>query len=294
VPDSEPTISVVIPCYEAAETVGEAVESALAQSTPPHEVIVCDDGSTDEPEGSLAPLRDRIRLLRKENGGGASALNRAAEAATGDFIAILDADDRYEPGRLEALTALAVERPDLELLMTDAWLEQEAVRIGRYSDINPFPAGDQRAAIFDTCFPGGWPAVRRRTLLDAGGFDESYRIAYDWECWARLIHRGARVGLVAEALMTYRIRGGSLSADTVASLRERLRLFEAATHWQLMPHERRVLDASIARDRRRLAYEELAAAAKRGSRRDLFKLAFRAHVPLRARATAVRAGLRRP
>jgi glycosyltransferase involved in cell wall biosynthesis len=290
---SAPTISVVIPCYEAAETVGEAVESALAQSTPPYEVIVCDDGSSDEPERALAPLLDRVRLLRKANGGGASALNHAAQAATGDLVAILDADDRYEPGRLEALTVLAVERPDLELLVTDAWLEQEGVRIGRYSDVNPFPTGDQRAAILDTCFPGGWPAVRRRTLLDAGAFDESYRIAYDWECWARLIHKGARVGMVAEPLMTYRIHGGSLSSDTVASLRERLRLFEAAAHWQLMPHERRVLDASIARDRRRLALEELAAAARRGSRRDLFKLAFRARVPLRARATAVRAGLRR-
>jgi hypothetical protein len=60
-----------------------------------------------------------------------------------------------------------------------------------------------------------------------------------------------------------------------------------------MPHERRVLDASIARDRRRLAYEELAAAATRGKRRDLFKLAFRAHMPLRARVAAVQAVLRR-
>ena len=118
-----PSFSVIIPAYQAAGTIAQAVESALDQTVPAHEVIICDDGSTDDLEGALAPYRDRITLIHKENGGGASALNAAASAASGDFVVVLDSDDTYEPERLEALGALAAARPDLDVLMTDSYLE---------------------------------------------------------------------------------------------------------------------------------------------------------------------------
>ena len=164
---------------------------ALAQETPPHEVIICDDGSTDAPEMALAPYLDEVELLRKENGGGASALNHALAAASGDMIAILDADDFYDRTRLTAIGTAAGGRPDLDIVTTDAWLERDGETLGSYSSVNPFATSDQRAAILDTCFPGGWPAVRRERLLEVGGFDESYRVAYDWECWSRPILDGS-------------------------------------------------------------------------------------------------------
>jgi GT2 family glycosyltransferase len=290
---SQVSFSVIIPCYQSAGTVGDAVASALEQSSPAHEVIVCDDGSTDRPERELAPYLDRIQLLYQENAGGAAALNRCVSEATGEFVAILDADDRYEPSRLQRLAALARLRPDLDLLVTDAWLEEEGERIGRYSDINPFAVEDQRAAILDSCFPGGWPAVRRSTLLAGGGFDESYKIAYDWECWARLIHRGARVGMVDEPLLTYRIYGTSLSANKVASLTERLRLFAAAGAWPLTTAERRALRTATIRDRRRLAREELAAgAAANASAATFLRLLGRRQISLAGRVVALRAAIR--
>src|SRR5256885_260794 len=84
VPRGEPpTFSVVIAAYQAAATIGEAVESALEQSVAPHEVIVCDDGSTDDLERALARYRGRIELRRKPHGGSASARNAAVEAASG-------------------------------------------------------------------------------------------------------------------------------------------------------------------------------------------------------------------
>jgi glycosyltransferase involved in cell wall biosynthesis len=285
-----PAISVVIPCYQAADTVGEAVGSALAQTSPAHEVIVCDDGSTDDVAAALAQHADRIKLLRKDNGGGASALNRAVAVATGELVAILDADDLYAPGRLEAIGTAAALRPDLDILATDAWLEREGAIVGRYSEVNPFMVDDQRAAILRTCFPGGWPAVRRRRLLDAGGFDESFAIAYDWECWIRLIHGGAVAGMVDEPLLTYRIRTGSLSADTIASLRERIRMLERSGRSPaLLPHERAVLEAAVAGNRRRLAGEEIGHALTSGAaRRKLLQLALRRRVPLRSRFAALR------
>lgn len=216
-------------------------------------MIVCDDGSTDAPETILDAFGGRVVVLRKRNGGGASALNHALDAATGDFVAILDADDFYESERLAAIGAAAASRPDLDIVTTDAWLEQDGVRIGTYSSVNPFAVSRQRAAILDTCFPGGWPAVRRERLLQLGGWDESYRVAYDWECWSRLILSGSSVGMVDTPLMTYHVHEGSLSADKLVSLRERLRLLRAVDAGSFSPDERQARDRAIARDSRRLA-----------------------------------------
>ena len=78
-----PSFSVIIAAYQAAATIAEAIESALAQTAPPHEIVVCDDGSTDGIERTLEPYRDRIVFLRQPNGGEGAAKNSAARAATG-------------------------------------------------------------------------------------------------------------------------------------------------------------------------------------------------------------------
>jgi GT2 family glycosyltransferase len=253
VPGPTPRISILVPCYNSAPTLARAVGSALSQTTPAHEVIVCDDGSTDAPETVLGGLSDQVVLLRKQNGGGASALNHGLAAATGDFVAILDADDFYDPARTTAIGAAAASRPDLDIVTTDAWLDRGGARIGTYSNANPFAVSRQRAAILDTCFPGGWPAVRRERLVEAGGFDESYRVAYDWECWLRLILAGSSVGMVDAPLMTYHVHEGSLSADKLVSLQERLRLLRAVDPGGLSPEERQAHTRAISRDSRRLA-----------------------------------------
>lgn len=86
-PGSAPRFSVLVPAYNASTTIAEAVESALGQTTPPHEVVVCDDGSTDDLEGALAPFRDRIVLVRKENGGSASLLIRGRPSSCASALA---------------------------------------------------------------------------------------------------------------------------------------------------------------------------------------------------------------
>src|SRR5256885_891584 len=101
-----PTFTIVIPVYQAAATVGRAVASALEQVHPAVEIVVVDDGSTDDVEGALRPVLERVTLIRKVNAGGASALNAGAAVATADFLAILDADDTYHLRRLEALAQL--------------------------------------------------------------------------------------------------------------------------------------------------------------------------------------------
>jgi glycosyltransferase involved in cell wall biosynthesis len=263
-PGKVPTFSVIIAVYQSASTIGEAVASALAQTSRALEVVICDDGSTDDVEGALAQYRDRILLLRKENGGGASALNHGAQVARGDFLAILDADDVYDPRRIEALGRLAAARPDLDLLTTDAYYEPSGKQLGRFHDTTPFPVKDQRAQILRSCFACA-PAVRRTRVLAAGGWDESLRIGYDWDCWIRLILDGAYVGLVDEPLMSYRLRDGSLTSNRLESFRARVRLLEKArSNATLTRRERRILAASISWQRSRLEMEQLRLARANG------------------------------
>jgi GT2 family glycosyltransferase len=242
-----PTFSLVIPAYQAAATIGEAVESALAQTAPAHELIVCDDGSSDDLEGALAPYRERLILLRQENRGAAGARNTALRAATGEFVLSLDSDDVLLPHALEALGELARHRPDLDLLSPDVYYESDGCVVGRFYDANRFAVEGQRSAILAGCFVG-WPAARRERLLAVGGFDESLAVAHDWDAWLRLIFAGSRAGLVRAPLLRYRLRAGSLTAARARSLRERVVVLDkAGATLELRADERQTLRVARAR-----------------------------------------------
>jgi GT2 family glycosyltransferase len=293
---SAPTFSVLITAYQVADYVGDAVASALSQTKPPHEVVVCDDGSTDDIEGALAPFRDRIVLVRQANRGVAAARNRAAAAASGDFLAILDADDTYLPDRLAALGRLATERPDLDVLTTDAHLEVNGQVVRRaYTPSWTFPVDDQRGEILRRNFVFGLAAVRRGVLLRAGGWDESLRFAEDWDCWVRLLLDGSPVGCVVEPLAHYRVREGSLSTNHVAMLEGEIRVLEKAlTHPRIRPEEDHVAGGTIARLGKELAVERLREALRTravGVRRFSAAIATDRAAPLQTRLKAAAAAV---
>jgi GT2 family glycosyltransferase len=288
-----PTFSIVIPAYQAADTIATAVESALAQTLPAHEVIVVDDGSTDDLAAALEPFGERIVTIRRENGGAAAARNTGAAAASGAFMAVLDADDAYHPRRLEVLDELARARPDLDLLTTDARLLAGGEEVGSFAAYTPFAVADQRRAIFDTCFVGGWPAVRLSRLTAIGGFDESFRIAHDWDCWLRAILAGAGAGLVAEPYYDYVLHPGSLTASRAASLWERARMLEkAASNPRLREDERPALERALRTHRSRAVGAETQIALYGGGRRSrLPRLAAATRIEPRARIGAALAFL---
>jgi GT2 family glycosyltransferase len=282
-----PTFSIVIRAYQASDTIAGAVRSALGQVHRAHEVIVVDDGSTDHLAGALSDVRDRITLIRKTHGGGASALNAGMQAASGDFLAILDADDAYHPNRVQALAELAMARPDLDLVTTDARFVVDGRGVGRFLAENAFVVEDQRAGILLSCFVGGWPAVRLARLRAIGGFDERFAIAHDWDCWIRLILGGSRAGVVDEAYYDYVRSPTGLTARRVASLWERVRMLEAAAdHPSLDANERRLVARSLRHHRTRAVLAETDAGARR---RRLLGLALTRGVEPRARLRAARA-----
>jgi glycosyltransferase involved in cell wall biosynthesis len=289
-----PTFSVVIAAYQAEGTIAEAVESSLAQSMPPLEVIVCDDGSTDGTAAALEPYLDRIVLIRKPRGGAASARNAALERARGEFFAILDSDDAYLSERLERLAELAVSRPDLDILCTDAFLEVDDAVVARFGQGCAFEPVHQRAAILERCFCVA-PAYRRSALIHAGGFDESLRTGEDWECLIRLLGGGASAGLVDEPLYRYHLHDRSLTADRIGTLRDRVRILEDVERRSgLGDDERAALARSLTRQRAYLVLTEAEAAlrSRSGDARTRALAAARApKISLRARAAALAAAL---
>ena len=249
-----PTFSVVIAAFQAAGTLAEAIDSALAQTFPPLEVVVCDDGSTDETADIARSYGSAVRLVQRRNGGEAAAKNTATREAIGDFVAVLDADDVYAPRRLEAFTWLARRRPDLDVLVTNAYLTVEGQTVGTaYHEGWRFECVDQPREILRRNFVLGLAAVRRRRWLDIGGFDESVRLTTDWDFFIRMIRTGSRAGLVDVPLAEYRLRPGTLSSDRVALVESRIATLERArTRGGMSDSELQVVNLAINGQRREL------------------------------------------
>ena len=255
IPGNRPTISVIIAAYEVADVIGEALQSIRNQTIEPDEVIVCDDGSTDDIENAVREYGDDITFLRKPHGGEASAKNMAAAAASGDFVVILDADDVFMPTRLEALAAAAAARPDLDILTTDAFLEANGKIVRRCYDAGwTFEVANQRRELLRRNFVFGLVAVRRELLLQSGGFDEDILWTTDWECWIRLVLAGSRIGCVDEPLALYRVRERSLSAQRDSMLRGKIATLEKTRlDPRLDPGDQDVLEHALAAYRRDLS-----------------------------------------
>jgi glycosyltransferase involved in cell wall biosynthesis len=293
---SEPTFSIVIAAYQAASTIGRAVSSALEQTEPAHEVIVVDDGSSDDIAGGLALFGEKVTLIRQENRGAGAARNAAAAVASGEFIAILDADDAYHPRRLEALAELSRRRPQLDLITTDARLIVNGQATGTFADYTPFATENQRTAIFESCFVGGWPAIRLSRFRGIGGFDESFRVGEDWDCWLRAILDGATAGFVDEPLYDYVLHPGSLTGSRAPDLWARVRLLEkAAGNASLRSGERPALERALRMHRSRAVVAEAQAVLYgNGRRAPLCRLAGARGVEPRARLTALLAATASP
>lgn len=250
-----PRFSVVIPAWRAAETVAEAIESAIDQSYPASEIIVVDDRSPDDQAEVVRRFADSVvQVTRRENGGAAAAKNSGVAAASADWIVLLDADDRFLPARLERMADHIRAHPEVDIVTTDAWVELEGHRLRRYYQ---GPTGarwakeEQRWEILDRPFIFALVAVRRELWLRHGGMDESDpSVSDDWPFWVRLILGGAHASLVDEPLAIYRVRGDSRSnAGATRSARSwRAAMLAAAAHPDAHPAIRafaseRIVDA---------------------------------------------------
>ena len=218
--------SLIIPTFNHARFVGAAIDSALAQTVSAFEVIVVDDGSTDETPAVLARYAGRVRVLRQENRGLSAARNAGLAAAHGTFVSFLDADDVMAPTKLTAQLEVLERSHAIGWTYCDVLMETAATgATARASERFGYASRALDGWLFPELIHGNFipaiaPLVRRTALEVAGGFDERLTALEDWDMWLRL-------SLIAEArytpavLVTYRIRPGGMSEDRARMDRNR-------------------------------------------------------------------------
>jgi glycosyltransferase involved in cell wall biosynthesis len=223
-------VSVVIPTYNHARFLEQAIESVLAQTFPAHEVIVVDDGSTDSTPGVLARYENRIRVVRQQNQGVAAARNHGARLSTGELLAFLDADDVWLPGKLEQQTARFMGEPELGLVHCGyVEINAQGEQFDRHlNGLEGWVATEmllfRRAVILGG---GSGVLIRRDAFEQTGGFDERLSTSADWDLYVRIAQEW-KVGFVPEALLQYRVHDSNMSGNIRAMERDMLLAFDKA------------------------------------------------------------------
>jgi glycosyltransferase involved in cell wall biosynthesis len=199
-------ISVVIPAYNAAHFLPRSLASVFAQTRPPDEVIVVDDGSTD----STARIAEELgaKVIQRPNGGIGAARNAGLRQASGEWIALLDADDSWAPEKLARQVALI--QPGVVFVYTGVTLFDDQGPRGAQAAVDP-PAAKRLLRTCNPILPSS-VLVRRQAVLAAGGFREGARTCEDWGMWVRLLPFGS-FAAVPEPLTNYYLHPQSISAS---------------------------------------------------------------------------------
>ncbi|KPL68429.1 hypothetical protein SZ64_10050 [Erythrobacter sp. SG61-1L] len=220
-----PYFSVVLPAFNAATTVGEAIKSVLEQHCDDFELLLIDDGSSDETLHCMlyyADRDDRIRVVSRDNGGVSSARNLGVALAHGRYIAFMDADDQWRANKLLCHRWLHDLQRDLAGSFARIAFRPSAGRgMGPARTYSTVPSGilalEQVLGENPSCTTSNL-VVSRAVFLASGGFDESINHAEDQELLARLIADGHRIAGIEETLVDYRMSEGGLSSDLGAML----------------------------------------------------------------------------
>lgn len=238
---ASPRFSVVIPAFNAASTLSRAIDSVLEQSYPAHEVIVVDDGSGDETPDVLARYVGRAHYVRQANAGPSAARNRGVAAASGDWIAFLDADDWYYPSRLQSHAEMIAAHPGLDFLVAgfdyrDPQGKQIAASatqtgLGRRLVAEFGPEG---RAVMDCSTIGEFIAeqfsdtrglsVPRAGFTALGGFPVDLKICEDVVFMLRLCAASRRAGVVCASQSVYLVHdNGLIRSDRLRAQTETVR-----------------------------------------------------------------------
>jgi glycosyltransferase involved in cell wall biosynthesis len=216
-----PLVSVAIPVFNGEKYIREALDSAFAQTFQRFEVIVVDDGSVDRTLDIVAGYGERVQVVRQHNRGNASARNRAITTARGEWIAVLDADDRWDPRKLET---------QLRFIDTADVIYTAAITFGDLSRVGNAPARDgdcPSGDIFDELLaanfiPHSSVLIRTELVRRIGGYDETLRTTCDWDLWLRLSAAGALFAACREPLTHYRWGAMSVSKNHHRTCADRL------------------------------------------------------------------------
>jgi len=219
---SRPRVSVVIPVYNCAHYIQEALESVFAQTFTDYEVFVVNDGSPDTPELEivLAPYKERIVYIRQENHGPAAARNAAIRRARGEYVAFLDSDDTWYPQYLSCQIS-RLEADSLDLIYSDALLFGDSHFDGlTFMQVLP-PRGSVtvEGLLTSKCsIITSGTVVRKQTIVELGGFNERHELVEDFDLWLRMAAGGYRMYYQSDVLVRHRLHAGSLAHNPIRML----------------------------------------------------------------------------
>jgi len=233
---SNPLVSVIVPCYNYADYVGEALASVLAQDYPNFELVVVDDGSTDDSAERITAALDgwqrssgasRVEFLQQTNQGVSAALNAGLAFARGEYVATFDADDVMAPGRLRLQVGYLQAHPEV------GCVGGMAVRIDQQGEL--LPKKDKKRAVrrFDftqalaqSLVVGGNLAVYRRdAMLAVGGYDPSIRVQ-DFQMTLKIAKAGYFITILPDVVTFYRKHGVGLSSNYLDEYRYGLQVLD--------------------------------------------------------------------
>lgn len=210
-----PKVSVIIPTYNCAHYLEQAIESAMNQTFRDLEIIVMDDGSTDNTAQVVRKYETQIRYFYQDNQGVSAARNHAIRASSGDLIALLDADDWWEPTKLEEQVPLLLEDPELCMAYSDLdVISDDGSRNASFLSTRPLASsGYVFNQLIQSKFILPSTVLLRRSFLEqVGMFDESMRSVEDPDLWLRMCQRW-EIALVRKPLTHRRQGAANLSSD---------------------------------------------------------------------------------
>lgn len=207
------SISIIIPAYNQANYLGEAIQSVLDQTCGDFDLVIVDDGSTDDTEKVVSKFRDlRIRCIRQDNRGLSAARNRGLQNSFGKYVTFLDADDLFVPDKLEVLSEALDRDPELGLVAGQAVLiDENRNPLGKIYD-TPLPEDPLNFLLWNPLHVGS-VMLRRSWQQKVGLFDESLHAYEDWDMWLRLIRAGCRLGSIGRPVSLYRFHGDQMTRD---------------------------------------------------------------------------------
>ena len=273
-----PAISVIVPCYNAAAFLPATLRSVLAQSGFELQIIVVDDGSTDGSPELVARDFPGVTLVRQPNAGVAAARNTGLAHARHEWVAFIDADDLWLPGKLQAQCALLASQPEAGMAYTAwqvwtssepepaaAWLSQLAHQAADRARWQGASGWIYPELLVDCVVWTSSVLVRRALLTQAGGFDEALRIGEDWDLWLRL-SRLTPILRVAAPFALYRMRPDSITKAPPDVNYKSLVVTRAIERWGLTgPDGRHARRNDVARSQARTWTDMAAASLQTGA-----------------------------
>jgi|GEM_PF-1233311 len=190
-----PLVSIVIVCYNYGRFLGEAIESALQQTYSPTEVIVIDDGSTDDTVE--VAKRYPVKFVTQKNQGVAAAVNNAMKLATGEYYVLVSADDKLHPAYVEKTAAVLKRRTDVTFVYPYSEMFGAKTGVMSYREFNA-------EALKKGNYIPGTALTRRSAFLVVGGYDARFKAQEDWDHWLSFAERGFTGCVLREPLLYYR------------------------------------------------------------------------------------------